>query len=224
MDRMYRSVSAFSQVFLVSGALLFSSFVSAFELLSEGAMDSVSAVSAQTAEDIINIAGSPAAGLTIDGFEALPFASRVTVSVDDTDEVVEELDYALVQEVEAWADGLRERIGSGFEVGYVDELPQPSFETAVIFDDTDTVFESRIGEDEDDTRYQIGRVDQTLNLLESGVNTITYQFERYIDRAATVNADPFDEGRTVGSGYVSELRSFGTVTLTSVRDGDKPLF
>lgn len=225
MDRMYRRVSVFCRAILMSIALLCSSFSYAFELLSEGAMDSVSAVSVESAEDIINIAGSPAAGLTVDGFEALPFRSRVSVGSDETDEVVEELDYALVQEVEAWADELRVRVGSGFEVGYVEELPQPRFETTVIFDDSEVVVESSLGNDRDDeTRYQIGRVDQTLQVLESGANTITYQFERYIDRAATVDADPFDEGRTVGSGYISELRSYGTVTLISVRDGDKQLF
>lgn len=205
--------------------MLSAPFVHSFELLSEGAMDSVSAVSAETAEDIINIAGSPAAGLTVDGFEALPFSSRVTVAEDETDVVVDELDYELVQEVEAWADELRVRVGSGFEVGYVDELPQPRFETNIIFDDTDGVIESSLGSDEEDeTRYQVGRVNQTLELLNIGANTITYRVERYIDRSATIDADPFDDGRTIGSGYISELRSYGTVTQTAVRDGDKPLF
>lgn len=200
-----------------------------FELLSEGAMDSVSAVSAESAEDIINIAGSPAAGLTIDGYEQLPFQTRVSVGVGDIDKVSEDLDFELVKEVEDWADGLRERLGSGFEIGYVDELPQPvlEYETGsnILFEDyNDGQIVSEDEEDSDRTRYEISRIEQTFELIDSGVDTITYRFDRFIERAATIDADPFDEGRTIGSGYISDLRSSGENTLTSVRDKDKPLF
>ena len=198
---------------------------SAFELLSEGAMDSVSAVSAESAEDIINIAGAPSAGLTLDGYEKLPFETRISVSVSETDEVSEELDFKLVREVEDWADGLRERLGSGFEVGYVDELPQSNFQSDISFDDYSEEFGEPEGSaDSDQTRYEISRINQTFELINSGVDSITYRFERYIERAATIDADPFDNGRVIGSGYISDLRSSGENTLTSIRDEDKPLF
>lgn len=202
--------------------------VHAFELLSEGAMDSVSAVSAETAEDIINIAGAPAAGLTVDGYEALPFQTRIRVEASDTDEVSEDLDYKLVREVEGWAEDLRERVGSGFEVGYVEELPQSNFESGLGFDGFVEEREySSPGSgsfDSDETRYEVSRIEQTFELLDSSADSISFQFERYIERSATVNADPSADGGNVGSGYISELRSSGTNTLTAVRDGDKPLF
>lgn len=197
----------------------------AFELLSEGAMDSVSAVSAESAEDIINIAGSPAAGLTVDGYEQLPFQARISVGVEETDEVEEDLNYDLVREVEAWADELRNSQGSGFEVGFVEELPQTQdFESQIFIDEEETDQGSPLGADSDDeTRYQVSRVEQTFRTLNVGPDTITYQVERYIERAATVDADPFDDGRTVGSGYITDIRSSGEVTLTAIRN-DRPLF
>lgn len=204
------------------------SFLHAFELLSEGAMDSVSAVSAETAEDIINIAGAPAAGLTVDGYESLPFQTRIRVESSDTDEVSDDLDYALVREVEGWADDLRERVGSGFEIGYIEELPQSDFDSGLGFDgfveERDYSSSGPASYDSDETRYEVSRIEQTFELLDVGADTISFRFERYIERAATVNADPFADGGSVGSGYITELRSSGSQTLTAIRNEDKPLF
>lgn len=209
---------------LVLFPLLLSPAVIAFELLSEGAMDSVSAVSAESAEEIINVAGSPAAGLTVDGYEQLPFQTRIEVDVEATDQVSEELDFSLVQEVEAWADELRDRQGSGFEVGYVEELPESTFSPSIDFEDYGEDVDVSGSPDEERIRYEVSRVNQTFELLESGPNIISYRFERYIERTATVDADPFDETRILGDGYITDIRSGGEVTLTDIKDEFKPLF
>lgn len=192
-----------------------------FELLSEGAMDSVSAVSAQSAEELLNIAGSPAAGLS-DDYEVLPFQSRITVGVGDTDEVQTELDFALTQEVEAWAEELQRQGQAQLEVGYVDELPPSDFEINPFIFQDDQTLEFEVGEDSGDadrkTIFQQGRIRQTFELLNSGVDTITYRVERYVERAATINANPGNNNSSIGSGFISESRSFSTNTLTAIRE------
>jgi len=203
-----------------------SSAVGAFELLSEGAMDSVSAVSVEAAEDILNIAGSPAAGLA-DDYETLPFQTSISVEEGDTDEVQEELDFALTQEVEAWAEEMRQQSQTPFEVGFVDELPGEVVDVnPFLFQDEQTLEFSTddAGEDDRKTIFQQGRIRQQFELLESGVDSISYRFERYVERAATINANPNNDRSSIGSGYISESRSTSQVTLTAIRDGDKPLF
>ncbi len=204
-------------VCLVSGA-------SAFELLSEGAMGSVSAVSANSAEEIINIAGSPAAGLRDDDeYEPLPFvvSSSSRVAVGETDKVSDELNFSLTQEVQAWASELRSRGVSNVQVGVVDELPESSFQDAVLFvepeESLDILFDfdpNGVG----DIIIELSRVDQTVELLESGVNTVTYTVERYVERASTVNATPFPDQPSIGSAYISDLRSISNVGIARVRD------
>jgi len=202
--------------------------VMAFELLSEGAMDSVSAVSADSAEDIINIAGSPSAGITVDGYERLPFQTKIKVEVSDRDEVSDELDYELSKEVESWASDLRTRLGEEVEVGYVDELPQTP-QTDVVNIDFEDFSEIAIdaetsASNNEEMRFEIGRITQTFQLLESTANSITYQFERVIDSTAIVNIAPSDDNNFAGSSYITDLRSSGVNTLSEIRDDDRPLF
>jgi len=208
---------------LVSACLLavLASGASAFELLSEGAMDSVSAVSAVSADELLNIAGSPSAGLS-DDYEALPFQTSVTVAEGDRDEVQTELDFALTQEVEAWAEDLRQQGEFAFEVGVVEQLPPTIIDPGVgLFQDESPLefrVESDSGDDSRDTLFQQGRITQTFELLNSGVDTITYRVERYVERAATINANPGSSNSSIGSGYISEARSFSTNTLTAIRE------
>jgi len=113
----------------IKGTLLlsltaFCSNVLSFELLSEGAMGSVSALSANSAEEIVSIAGSSAAGLRIDDdYESLPFQAEVLVDEFDLDEVSSELNFSLTQEVESWAQNLDTQniaADANSEVGYID--------------------------------------------------------------------------------------------------------
>jgi len=190
-----------------------------FELLSEGAMDSVSAVSAVSAQDILNIAGSSEAGLS-DDYESLPFQTEVSISEFATDEVQTGLDFALTLEVETWVEDLRQQGGGQLEVGFIDELPPSTFDVdPFLFQPSGVIEIERIGEDDDDkTIYQLGRLSQTIELLESGVDSVTYQVERYVERAATINADPFGDGSSIGSGYISDLRSISTIEIAAIRD------
>ncbi len=199
--------------------------VFAVELLSEGALESVSAVAGESAEEILNAVGAPSAGLEVDdGFERLPFRTRIEVGVDDIDDVAQALDFALTQEVESWASDIRQRVGDAFEVSTLDRLPLDeaftNFNANALVDEGVRLVEVFVGGEsaDDATSYQSSRVEQTLQLIDSGVDSIEYRFERYIELTATVDADPFDNGRTIGSGYISQLRSSGSVSLTRVRD------
>lgn len=211
--------------------LVLSSLVYAFELLSEGAMDSVSAVSVESVEDIINIAGNPAAGLTEDDdYDSLPFQSSVTVEEGETDEVQTELNFKLTQEVEAWADELRQQGSRQLEVGYVEELPPSSFDSQpVFFQGTRELELTRSDDDDDDEEedeaaLEEDRIRARIQQLNSGVGSITTRFERYVESAATVNPYPDGGGSTLGSGYISNSLSTSTQTYSNYRDADRPLF
>ncbi len=207
---------------------LLSGVAASFELLSEGAMGSVSAISANTAEEIVNVAGSSAAGLRVDdGYEVLPFKSAVKVDVSDKDQVSSELDFSLVQEVGSWVDSLRQRAeittSSDLEVGYVDELPPSSFDESsfVIRDDgfDSVIFESDTGRanDQESTTFEIGRVDQAFTKIEQNADSVEYIVKRTVDFVATIDASP-DNQRSIGSGYITNLTSISNVKIAAVRD------
>ncbi|MFT5718794.1 MAG: hypothetical protein ACI9T7_003001 [Oleiphilaceae bacterium] len=208
--------------------MVLSGSVSAFELLSEGAMGSVSAVSANSAEDIVSVIGSTAAGLTVDDdYDELPF--QVSTSVQglvtegyEVDEAQSELEFALTQEVESWVNSLTGKQGSGAEVSYVDELPSSRFEDNAEFIIQDVEFESVIFDsnlnDDSNTLYEIGRVDQTITVINSGVDSIQYVVERRLERAATIDSFRLDDDTpSLGSGYISDLTSISNVTIAQVR-------
>jgi hypothetical protein len=208
--------------------MVLSGSVSAFELLSEGAMGSVSAVSANSAEDIVSVIGSTAAGLTVDDdYDELPFqvsasVQGVVMGGDEVDEAQSELEFALTQEVEGWVNSLTDKQGSGAEVSYVDELPSSRFEDNAEFIIQDVEFESVIFDsnlnDNSNTLYEIGRVDQTITVISSGVDSIQYIVERRLERAATIDSFRLDDDTpSLGSGYISDLTSISNVTIAQVR-------
>jgi len=216
------AVYGFTFFMVLSGA------VNGFELLSEGAMGSVSAVSANSAEEIISVIGSTAAGLKVDDdYEELPFqvSAGIQSSVTegyDLDEVKSELDFSLTQEVEGWVSNLSDKQGANVEVGYVDELPSSTFEdiTEVFIEANEVesvVYDSSLTDDEN-TLYEIGRVDQTITVINSSVDSIEYIVERHIDRVATIDAFRQDNDTpSLGSGYISNLTSISNVTIAQVR-------
>jgi len=216
-------------------SLTLATSVYSFELLSEGAMGSVSAVSANSAEDIINVLGSTAAGLTVDDYDELPFQAERVEQIEtvtpseaastvgyEVDEVSVELDFELTREVESWATDLNEQQDSVLEIGYVDELPDSTFEDSGDFIIVPNEFENVIYdndlESDENTLYQIGRVDQTITVLDSGVDSIHYIVERYVERAATIAYGQDDDTPTMGSGYITDLRSISNVNIVRVRD------
>jgi hypothetical protein len=205
--------------------------VQAFELLSEGAMGSVSAVTANSAEEIISVAGSTAAGLRVDDeYEPLPFQTSVEIDEYATDEVSEELNYALTQEVDAWAQTLRQRNdevaadNANLEVGYIDELPASSFdESAFVVRDEEferLIFEPSAASDSDQesTLYEIGRVEQTLTKLQQNADSVEYIVRRQVDFVAVVDAFISDNTPSIGSAYISNLNSISNVKIAAIRD------
>lgn len=200
----------------------------AFELLSEGAMGSVSAVSANTAEEIVSVAGSTAAGLRVDdGYEVLPFKTNVKVDEYAKDEVSNELDYSLIQEVDSWAGSLRQRsevaADQAFDVGYIDELPDSSFdEAAFIIRDEEfdrLIFEPKNenAQEQESTTYEQGRIEQTITKIEQRTDSVEYIVERKVDFVATIDAS-LDNERSIGSGFITNLTSISNVKIATVRD------
>ena len=217
------------QILGLLACLFLSRAVFAFELLSEGAMGSVSAISANTAEEIVSVAGSSAAGLRVDdGYEVLPFKTSVQVDSSDTDEVSTELNFGLVQEVGLWADSLRQRneiiTSTDFEVGFIDELPSSSFdESAFVIRDDE--FERLIFEPEsarqdgqDSTVYEIGKIEQTITKIEQNIDSVEYIIERKVDYVAILNSSISNDLPSIGSAYISNLTSVSNVRIAAVRD------
>lgn len=215
-------------IFGLTFFMVLSGTVSGFELLSEGAMGSVSAVSANSAEEIVSVIGSTAAGLTVDDdYDELPFQASATIQRSvaegyEVEEVKSELEFALTQEVEGWVNNLTDKQGLDVEVGYVDELPLSAFEDNTDFVVQDIETESVIYDfdlnDDSNTLYEIGRVDQTITVINSGVNSIEYIVERNIDRVATIDFYRLDDDTpSLGSGYITDLTSLSNVTIAQVR-------
>lgn len=226
MDNIKQNIRSISGLIL---CMSLSGLASSFELLSEGAMGSVSAVSANTAEEIVSVAGPSAAGLRVDeDYELLPF--RVSVQVDDSDkdEVSMEQNYELTQEVDSWADSLRQRseivTSSDFEVGYVDELPESSFDESAFvvreegFEKLIFEPESSRNDGEESTSYEIGRVDQVITQIEQDVDSIEYIVERRVDFVATIDAYISTDTPSIGSAYISNLVGVSNVRIATVRE------
>lgn len=214
---------------VIIGYLMMGLQAHAIELLSEGAMGSVSAVSANTAEEIVNVAGSSAAGLRVDdGYEVLPFKTDVAIDEYATDEVSSELNYSLVQEVDSWADSLRQRSDVNsvdtLEVGYVDELPDSSFEeSSFIIRDEEfdrLIFEPKNTgvQDQESTTYEIGRVEQAITKIAQNADSVQYIVERKVDFVATIDASISDDTPSIGSGYITDLTSISNVKIATFRD------
>ena len=128
------------------------------------------------------------------------------------------------KEVEVWAESVREGASLGvteFKVGYVDQLP-PSLEQefqAPTFDDASTFdFDAFVISSDTETSFQVGRVDQTFALIDSGVDSITYSLKRFIEHTSTENARPADGRDFMGSGYVTNLTSESNITIAGSRD------
>lgn len=200
--------------FLCSVFLLFS-FVPVtygFELLSEGAMESVSVRSGPVLES--RLSDSELA----DGYEPLPINTSVKVNVSDTDEVSVDLNFVLTQEVESWANNVRDRGDILFEVNTIDVLPSS--------DTYDFHFElghagieilDAKGDETGRVTYQRGDTSHSINIVDASLNSITVQGSSYVERAATIDANPYQDGSSLGSTYLSDIRA-SSWHRTTLRD------
>lgn len=200
--------------FLCSVFLLFS-FVPVtygFELLSEGAMESVSVRSGPILES--RLSDSELA----DGYEPLPINTSVKVNVSDTDEVSVDLNFVLTQEVESWANNVRDRGDILFEVNTIDVLPSS--------DTYDFHFElghagieilDAKGDETGRVTYQRGDTSHSTNIIDASINSITVEHSSYVERAATIDANPYQDGSSFGSTYLSDIRA-SSWHRTTLRD------
>lgn len=197
--------------------------VVAFELLSEGAMGTVSAVSANSADEILNVAGSTAAGIAIDDdYESLPFQVDPTLAVYETDEVSEELNFELTREVESWAESLRANTqGAALEVGVVSDLPESSFNDSGFEIPEIEIPELPFEFDPDgegDIIIELGRIEEAVELLDAGVDNVTFEVRRFVERTAIIDARPFPDQPAIGSVYIFDLSSQSNVGISRIRE------
>ncbi len=186
-------------------------------------MDTVSAVSANSADEILNVAGSTAAGITVDeDFESLPFQIDPTLAVYETDEVSEDINFELTREVESWAESLRQTTrGDAFEVGVVSDVPESSFSSddfeipEVEIPDLPFDFDPNGTED---IVIELGRVETVVELLEAGVDDITFEVRRVVERTAIIDARPFQDQPAIGSVFIYDLNSLSNVGIARVRE------
>lgn len=188
----------------------------AFELLSEGAMDSVSAVSAGSVEDILNVAGPTAAGLRVDDdYEELPFDVDYETTLIQRDEVELELNFALTQEVEVWADSLRKSGQTDFEVEVIEQLsitPLVDIITGPGKLPTSSSFEGGSGGSLD---YQFGKLKLEKDSALIGFDQMQGSLKRYLESASVVdNRTGLDRPLSTGSGYISDVTSRTNIIYT----------
>jgi len=223
---MSKSILGYIQGIVLLSVATFCPNALSFELLSEGAMGSVSALSANSAEEIVSIAGSSAAGLRVDDdYESLPFQVEVVVEEYDLDEVSSELNFSLTQEVESWAQNLDSQnvdADANSEVGYIDVLP------ASVDSDLSFIIPELTGPttfDPDSSRIERTvesvaiNLDLTLDLLTNNrkIETIETREYRKIDFVATIDSTPSDVP-SIGSGYISNLTSYSNRKVAAFRD------
>lgn len=187
-------------------------------------MDSVSAVASASAADLLNIAGAPAAGLVVEGYDALPYQSAESAGISGGDAA---LDSVLINQIEVWADERRESSGSGFEVGYVERLPESESEGS-FYEDSEaepSADEVRAvdgaSEDEEEVRRQVRSIERD----EQGELIPTSRFlDTSFEERVSIDTDLSDYDRTPGAGFVFDRGSENANRLTAIRDENKPLF
>jgi len=173
----------------------------AFELLSEGAMDSVSVNSGPVADNLLLEEESD------DDYEKLPFQTSIKIKAEDTDEVSVESDFALTQEVENWANNLRDNVDAQFEVNTIDSLITPGDELKIDKQHYDIVVIDAIGDETGKVRYERGHHSHSTKVLEASRNSITVEHTAYTERAATIDANPYQDGSTYGSTFLTDIRA-----------------
>lgn len=184
-----------------------------FELISEGDMGSVSASAVGHSHDIRTYESD-----TNVRYELMPFETSVYVEYDDTDEVSIDMEREFALEVEDWAVKLQENQTYQNEISTIEAIQTPLVEDFEIDDSIEVdeqITEISLGQNTEDIRFQLGRVTQTSELLESQENSVRYTVESFVEQAATLNANPFQEEHTFGSTYITNLKSVSNVTITA---------
>jgi hypothetical protein len=200
--------------FLCSVFLLFSfvPVIYGFELLSEGAMDSVSVRSGPILES--RLSDSELA----DGYEPLPISTSARVNVSDTDEVSVDLNFVLTQEVESWANNVRDRGDILFEVNTIDVLPgADTYDFHFELGHAGIEILDAKGDETGKVTYQRGDTSHSTNIIDASINSITVEHSSYVERAATIDANPYQDGSSFGSTYLSDIRA-SSWHRTTLRD------
>ena len=196
-----------------------------FELLTEGAMDSVSAVSGPIVtgsafNDSVakKNALSSRTQMTADGYEKLPFETNNLLQPSDANEVSLDLDYAFTSEAENWAEKLRVDTDERFEISVTDVVPFSKFEVVnnnFFGDFSRDVRIIPIQGGPEDGEYQLGKLDQTIDTFFVEHNSISYEVNSHVDFAATINSQAYPEdGLSFGNVYLTDINATGRQTVT----------
>lgn len=178
----------------------FSSATFAFELMSEGAMGSVSVVSGPLVASALESTDSN------DEYESLPFTKLVTVS--KTDKVSDDLDFDLTKEVEDWAKTVRENVNALFEVSTIDALPNSEpYDIPFKEEHHGVELIDAMGDLTGRVIYQRGSHSHSTRTSDASLNSITVEHTAYTERAATIDANPYVDGSSYGSTYLTDIRA-----------------
>ena len=213
--------------FVFATVLAVSSFPSySFELLTEGAMDSVSAVSGPiVAESALKSAASKSESLlarrtklTAGGYEKLPFDTKNTLQLTDINKTSLNLDFALTIEAETWAQRLKVNTDERFTLDVINNLlfSKPEVVEDIFLKDLSRdVRVVSIPGGRKDGEYQLGKLDQTVNVFSVSPNSISYEVNSHVDLAATINSVAYPEsGGSFGNTYLTDITATGRQVVT----------
>lgn len=185
----------------------------ALELLSESAMENVSGTLSHRVDE------KPARD---DGYESLPFESKFTIEEGNTNEVSTVLEFSSVKEVDEWADKLRENRSASLQRDTIESLHRQQsnidFTLPDLIEDgkpqEGVLLEVSVSGNDEPADYLFGRVERSVAISEATANSIRVITESFVERAATINADAFQDGGSIGSVYISNIRSYSNILTT----------
>jgi len=197
--------------------------VGAFEVLSEGAMGKVSAVSTDNVEDLINVNGPAAAGVEADtDYEKLPLDVSVSLEGEEAPDFTSELKQAVTKEVEAWADNLRERKGLDYitnEIPVIDDIgPELTPEqVSSVVNDVRLLRtpEDQEGRELEDTLYILRNSKNQVETETVASDHIIVSIQSQIDRVSDVNMRFTADSASLGSIYITGLKTNSVLDISA---------
>ncbi len=186
----------------------------AFELATEGTMRTVSIVASNSAEELLNAAKSHSAYRDLN-YEMMPFETSMSISMDDTDLVTEDLNFAHIQEVDKQvtniaseelsllADTIKQYVPNGL-------LEALDIEHEEVINATSNV----LARGKNTVETVFSNLQQTFHLLEASVNKMSYSLSRYMEQVSIFNLSVNPEQSSLGDFHTSNIQSTSNIIIS----------
>jgi phage gp36-like protein len=190
--------------------------LSAFDLASESTMSSIVIPAANSAEDLKKAATTPD-GYLGGRYELMPFKTSVSVEIDDTNEVSDDIEYAQVQLVEKQIENARQRTESSMLAnvvrGYFPTAVTDAIEagTAEVLEGFSTL--ESIGKQAVEIAF--GQIQQTFELVSVSLNSISHETTRYIESLSAENVGFNPEHGSIGSFHITDMQTTTNMTIVA---------